>query len=253
MTPHPEAPCEAWYLEGWQQARVCRHASRRPPSLTPRRAPQHEVALSPAHRRHPQLLAAAGTLVGLGALAELQGAWHADSKFAQARSAAGDRDARAGKSRVRRNEGVLDLVRRNSELVLRRQIDRRDLHRGACLANGLEIAARRQAGADPVLVPLVEDQPRRRHQIQHRRDDGAIEPRRRVLAEFRKALFVLWPQPMHHERIGPLAALLAWRALARLLAIGRRPRQREYIEVELAGLVLPRVLSGRAAHKPKSK
>ena len=61
--------------------------------------------------------------------------------------------------------------------ALRLEKFRRDLHGGARLAHGLEIAARRQAGAHPVLVPFVEDQPRRRHQVEHRRHDAAVEPR----------------------------------------------------------------------------
>jgi hypothetical protein len=95
-----------------------------------------------------------------------------------------------------------------------------------------------------VLVPLVEDEPRRRHQIEHGRDDVAVEPRRRVLAELRKALLVLRPQAVYDERVGARAALLLRRraALARRLAKRRRPGQRQHIEIELAGLVLAAIL-----------
>ena len=82
-----------------------------------------------------------------------------------------------------------------------------NFHRGARLADGLEISPRRQPRAGAVLVPLVEDQPGRRHQIQHRGHDVAIEPRRGPLAIFGKAMLVLRPQAVDHEGKRPPAAL----------------------------------------------
>ena len=56
----------------------------------------------------------------------------------------------------------------------------RDFHRRARLADGLEISPRREPRAGAVLVPLVVDQARRRHQIEHAIDDAVIKPRRRL-------------------------------------------------------------------------
>ena len=95
-----------------------------------------------------------------------------------------------------------------------------------------------------MLIPFVEDQARRRHQIEHGGDDVAVEPRRRPLAELREAVLVLRPQPVHHKRVGPRPALLlrGRSALAGRLAERRRPGQRQHIEVELAGFVLAPIL-----------
>ena len=82
-----------------------------------------------------------------------------------------------------------------------------NFHRRARLADGLEIGPRAQPRAGAVLVPLVEDQPGRRHQIQHRGHDVAVEPRRRPLAIIGKAVLVLRPQAVDHEGKRPPAAL----------------------------------------------
>jgi hypothetical protein len=68
-----------------------------------------------------------------------------------------------------------------------------------------------------------------------------------LLAEFREAFFVLRPQAVHDEGVGPRRALLLRRraALARRLAERWRPGQRQHIEIELTGLVLAPVLRGR--------
>src|SRR5262249_39420579 len=78
-------------------------------------------------------------------------------------------------------------------------------------------------------------------------DDVAVEPRRRLLAEFRETLLVLRPQPVHHERVGPHAALLLRRraTLAGGLAERRRPGERQQVEVELSGLILAAILRRR--------
>src|SRR5262249_61962008 len=95
-----------------------------------------------------------------------------------------------------------------------------------------------------VAVAVVEEQARRGHQIEHGRDDVAVEPRRRLLAEFREAPLVLRPQPVHDEGIGPRAALLLRRraALAGGFAERRRPGERQHVEVELPGLILAAIL-----------
>ena len=125
---------------------------------------------SAAHRRHHQLVAPAGAAIDLGAVAELQLARQADAHLAQARAR-----RRSPRSPARLSPG-LALTKASSTSsgvtssgALRLEIFRRDLHGGTRLAHRLEIAARRQAGADAVLVPFVEDQPRRRHQVEHRR------------------------------------------------------------------------------------
>jgi hypothetical protein len=68
--------------------------------------------------------------------------------------------------------------------------------------------------------------------------------RRRLLTEFREALLVLRPQPVHDEGVRPRAALLLRRraALAGGLAERRRPRERQHVEVELSGLILAPIL-----------
>ena len=96
-------------------------------------------------------------------------------------------------------------------------------------------------------IPFIEDQAWRRHQIQHRGDDIAVEPRRRLLAEFGESALVLRPQAVHHERIGPRPALLLrWcAAFAGGFAERRGPRKREHVEVELTGVVLAPILRRR--------
>src|ERR1700749_4298117 len=86
----------------------------------------------------------------------------------------------------------------------------------------------------------MKHQPRRRHQVEHRGHQLAIEPRRRLLAVLREAALVLRPQPVHHEGIGPrrralLAAIAA--ALFAVLAERRRPGERQYVEVEFSWLL----------------
>jgi hypothetical protein len=100
----------------------------------------------------------------------------------------------------------------------------------------------------------MEDQMRTRHQIEHGADGGAVEARRRALAERREPLLVLRPQAMHHEGIRPGdTALRIGRpvdgTLAGLLAKTWRPGQREHVEIELAGRVLAPVLLRQAAHR----
>src|SRR6516162_4474879 len=206
-----------------------------------------ERGAAAAHRRHDKLVAAAGARVDVGASTEPQVLAEANAHLAQAPAAAGHRDAVAAEARIGLYERLLDLVGRDRERRARRDIGIGDLHRRARLANVLEIGVRAQPRAGAVAVPLVEDQARRGHQIEHGGDDVAVEPRRWLLAEFREAPLVLRPQPVHDEGIGPRAALLLRRraSLAGGFAERRRPREREDVEVELSGLILAAILRRR--------
>src|SRR5260221_12308559 len=77
--------------------------------------------------------------------------------------------------------------------------------------------------------------------------DASMKPGSRHLTVGREAPVVLRPEPMHHERKRPAGTLLVWgpvgSAVLRGLAIRRRPRQRQNIEVELARFTLTTVLS----------
>ena len=115
--------------------------------------------------------------------------------------------AGVAQARIDLDEGVLDLGGRHRLRLGQFEIFRRNLHRGARLADGLEIGPRAEPGAGAVLVPFVEDQPGRRHQVQHRGHDVAVEPRRRPLAIFGKAVLILRPQAVDHEGKRPPAAL----------------------------------------------
>ena len=122
-----------------------------------------------------------------------------------------------------------------------------DFHRGAGLADGLEIGARAEPRAGAVLVPFAEDQPGRRHQVQHRGHDVAVEPRRRAAGNIResRAHIAATGRAPRRKTAGRRTGLLrapAVAALGRRLAERRRPRQRQHVEIELAGRVLPAVL-----------
>src|SRR3984893_19049146 len=199
-----------------------------------------ERGAAAAHWRHDELVTAAGARLDVGAGTEAQVLAEANAHLAQTPAAAGHRDAVAAEAGIGLHERLLDLVERDRERRARRDIGIGDLHRRARLAHILEIDVRAQPRAGAVAVPLVEDQARRRHQIEHGRDDVAIEPRRRLLAEFREAPLVLRPQPVHDEGIGPRPALLLRRraAFAGGFAERRRPGERQHVEGELSGLIL---------------
>src|SRR5215831_9440399 len=99
-------------------------------------------------------------------------------------------------------------------------------------------------------VPLVKNESRRRHQVEHGGHDVAIEPGSWHLAELRKSPLVLWPQAVHHERKRPRSALRVLRRAGRI-ALGAvsaerwRPRQHQQVIIELSGLGLAAALSGR--------
>ncbi len=146
-------------------------------------------------------------------------------------------------------KAVLEIAGSDGLLLRQFQEFLGDLHRRARLADALEIGPRAKARTGAVLVPLVEDQAGRRHQVQHRGHDVAVEPRRGPLAIFGKAALILRPQAVDHEGIGPSALDLlrapAIAALGRRLAERGRPRQRQHVKIELARGVLPAVLGGR--------
>src|SRR5712671_5205701 len=178
-------------------------------------------------RWHLHLVAPAGAAIDFLAAAELQILAHADPYFAEPGLVAGHRDRSAVQPGIGLDEGVLDLGRRNGLRLRQLEIFFGYFDGGARLADGLEVGPRTQPRTGAVLVPLGKDLPARRHQIQHRRHDVAIEPGRRPLAIIRKAMLVLGPQPVHHEGKPPPAALdlrtSAPAALRCRLAERRRP------------------------------
>ena len=112
----------------------------------------------------------------------------------------------------------------------------------------LEVGAWQLAGTGAVAVPFVENQPRRRHQVEHGGDHAAIKPRRRNLAIFWEAVVILWPQPVNDERIRSRPALhivVAGASLGSTSAEGWRPGQGQHVKIELARCVLPRILCRR--------
>ena len=194
------------------------------------------------------LIAAAGAAIDLFAGPELEILAHADPHLAQPGAIAGHRDRRAAQARIGLDERLFDLVRRHRFFGLKIDEFVRNLHRRARFADGLKIRPRRQTRTGAVLVPFVEDQPRRRHQIEHRGHDLARQPRCWHLAIIRKTALILRPQPVHPEGERPppvaLGLLVAARraALGGLRAIRRRPRQRQHVEIESTRRVLPAVL-----------
>src|SRR5262245_66659275 len=82
----------------------------------------HERRASAAHRRHDELVAAAGARVDLGAGAEAQVLAQADAHLAQTPAAAGHRDAVAGEAGIDLHEGLLDLIGGDRERRARREI-----------------------------------------------------------------------------------------------------------------------------------
>src|SRR6185312_70435 len=159
------------------------------PSLT-------RLAMTPSTTpdwRQDHLIAAAGAAVDLITGAKLQILAEADAYFAQPLPVASHRDRRGRQARIRLDEGVLDVGRRNRFRLGQLQEFLRDLDRGPRFANGFEIGALTEAGAGAVLVPFIVDQPRRRHQVEHRGHDVSRKARRRMLAIFGKAMLVLRP------------------------------------------------------------
>src|SRR4051812_20090856 len=205
---------------------------------------------SAADRRHDDLRPFAAAPLQFGAIAELQVILaQADAHFAEPLAVAGHGNGGGAEPGIGLDEGLLHFGRGDFARRRRLQVSLRDLPGGTRLADLLEITAGSETRAGAVLAPFVEDQPRARHQIEHRGDQRTVELGRPLLAIFREAFLVLRPEPVDDEGIGPLPALLVRLAvritLLRGLTVGWRPRQREHVEVELAGLILPGILRHR--------
>ena len=132
--------------------------------------------------------------------------------------------ASRGNPAIGLDEGLRHIVGLDHDRLVQRDEFGGNFDRRARLAHRFEIGARRKPGAGSVTIPFMEDQPRARHQVEHAADDRAVEPRRRHLAERRKALLVLRPQPVHHEGKRP-PARIAGRAPARA-RVPARPRNK---------------------------
>ena len=174
-------------------------------------------ALPAAHRRHHQLARGgrrggrSRDSRGIANPCPRRSALRSSRRLSHVTAMPSRRQARIGL-----HERLLDLVGRHRQRRLRLEIVLAGSSppRAPC-ARFRNRPRGGEARAGAVLVPFVEDQPRRRHQVEHRRDDVAVEPRRRLLAIFRKAVFVLRPQAVHDEGIGPRAALLLRRSCPR--------------------------------------
>ena len=210
-----------------------------------------EVRLSAAHRRHRHLVAPA--------------AWRSTSS--QARNCRSlPMQMRTSLSRLRLqvtaiaiaqaridlDEGILDLGRCHR---LRCRSDRRNsvgnFHRRARLADGLEIGPAPSPEQVPCFFHSLKISPgagiRSSIEVMMLRSSQAIP-----VAIFGKAVLILRPQPVDHERKRPAAALGLERPplprSCRRLAERGRPRQRQHVKIEFAGGVLPAILRrGRSA------
>src|SRR5262249_36296681 len=109
-----------------------------------------ERGASAAHRRHDELVAAAGARLELRASTEARVRAEANASLAQAPAAAGHRDAVAAEAGIGLHERLLDRIGRDRERRARRDIAIGDLHRRARLAHGLEIGVRAQPRAGSV-------------------------------------------------------------------------------------------------------
>src|SRR5882757_1738172 len=177
--------------------------------------PGHGPSPSTApHRRHGDLVAAAAAAVDFLAGSELQVLAEADADLAEPGAVAGHGDGGCREARIDLDEGVLDVGGRDRLGLVELQIFGRDLDAGARFADGLEIGVVAEARAGAVLVPFIVDQARRRHQVEHRGHDVAVEPGRWPLAIFRKAVLILRPQTVHHEGEWPSTALALLRTPA---------------------------------------
>src|SRR5262249_2009630 len=142
----------------------------RPPRIAPgpADAQSKRSGLRAAHRRHHQLLAPAGAAIDARAIPEREIARHADADFAQPFGVATDRDAAPAEAGIGLGERFLDRVGRDREFRIQLEEFGGNFHDRAGLADRLEVGPRRQARAGAVLVPLMEDQAGRRHQIDDR-------------------------------------------------------------------------------------
>src|SRR5262249_23818190 len=169
------------------------------------------------------------TAVHLGAFTETEIFAQADPDFLHPPAVAGDRHRIMRKPGVDFDERLFEFVRRHRHLLLQFEIVGRDFYRRACFADGVEISAWIEPRTSAVTIPLVQDQPRIWHDVEHSGNEVAIGAGASALAVFRKAIFVLRPETVYDKRIWPLPALLIGRAVGRPLArsgaVRRRPGQ----------------------------
>jgi len=142
------------------------------------------------------------------------------------------------------DESLFDGTRCHAERLLAIGEFWRDFHDRARFAHRVEVSARRLAGTGAVAIPFVVDQPRRRHQIEHRGNDAVIKPRRRNPTIFREAVIILRPQPRDDEGIGswPALHIRRRRAGVPLSSLGtkrRRPGQRQNVKIQPPWRILP--------------
>jgi hypothetical protein len=147
----------------------------------------------------------------------------------------------------KKREGGFDFARRHHSPAAWIDIGFRNDDRCPYVTDFREVGRGAGAGAGAVLFPLMDDQPFARHQVQHVVDQLLRHPFRRRVAKFRIAVFILRPEPVNDEGIGPLAGTLRPIRLGAFGgAIAWRPGQRQNVEIKIAGLVLP---ESRAAEK----
>ena len=204
--------------------------------------------ISPApHRRHHHLVAAAGAAVDLLAGAELEVLVHADPHFAETPAVAGHRDRRCAQAGIDLDEGLLDRDRRDGLGCLpirgipaesspprapcewsRNRLSRPSPEQVPCLSHSLKISpgAGIRSSIDVMMLRSSRGEGRWQYSGKPRSYCGH---RPCTTKENGRPLHWAW------ERA-------AVAALRRRLAEGGRPRQRQHVEVELAGGILPLVL-----------
>src|SRR5262245_39677573 len=151
-------------------------------------------ALSAAYGGHHNVTPAAGIPRHFRTTAKGQLLGHADTDLGQPSAIAGNVDRVTRKLRVRFQESARDLARRHTDRLIDSHIVRRDLHGIPGCAHESEVGFRRKTGAGAVPIPVVEDQPRTWHDVEHVINDRAREPRWRHPAVGWEAPFVLRPE-----------------------------------------------------------
>ena len=205
-------------------------------------------ASAAAHRRHDEAVAAAGAPIDLGAIAKFADPCVMHSRTSRRRL---ESQSTAMPALVSPGFILTNASSTSSGVTVSGAFTSRYsvgiLIAARALRIELEVGARRQARAGAVPVPLVEDELRRRHQIEHGGDEIAVDARRRhagrtpgspsriaATARARRT-------SMAAHRIA-VAGVSPPGPFGRRLAERRRPRERQHIEIELSGRILPRVL-----------
>src|SRR5271166_425920 len=128
---------------------------------------RERCASSLAQWWHDHLVATASMRIDIGAGTEAEIPSDADAHLAQSPAVAGYRNTIPPESRIGLYKSLLDLIGSYREHLFEVNKFRRNLHDRPHLADGFEIGTRGLPGTGAVLVPLLEDQARRRHQIEH--------------------------------------------------------------------------------------